>query len=435
MTNRIRITLISISSVLVLYVFLGGLLGKSESNSEKTYRDLGVYSEVLNRINLDYVTEPDLKKVTDGAIRGLLEALDPYSTYLTPAEYKAYQEHPDPGPASVGIYLSKRSGYVTVVSVLPGSPAEKAGIRAGDLIDRVETTPTRELSVVQIERLLAGAPDTPAKVYVVREARGEPEPISLTRTLLNYPPVVAKLLEDGNGYLRVATFDKGKARQIAAKVKELQSSGAHKIILDLRNCAGGDVQEAVDTASLFLGKGLITYLAGQRYPRQDITARPTDGVFDLPLAVLINQSTAGPAELVASAVLGNKRGEVVGVRSFGVGVFQKLIPVGDGSALLLSVAKYYGADGKSISDNGVTPSVVQTAEVAMPEAEGDEGMQNPEHFGGKDDLQLRKAIEILAHPSATDKAADLDHCGGGPCGRRAATTRVIPATIALPVFP
>ena len=157
MTNRIRITLVSISSLLVLYVFLGGLLGKSESNSEKTYRDLGVYSEVLNRINLDYVTEPDLKKVTDGAIRGLLEALDPYSTYFTPAEYKDYQEHPEPGPATVGIYLSKRSGYVTVVSVLPGSPAEKAGIRAGDLIDRVEATPTRELSVLQIERLLAGS--------------------------------------------------------------------------------------------------------------------------------------------------------------------------------------------------------------------------------------------------------------------------------------
>ena len=418
MTNRIRITLVSISSLLVLYVFLGGLLGKSESNSEKTYRDLGVYSEVLNRINLDYVTEPDLKKVTDGAIRGLLEALDPYSTYFTPAEYKDYQVHPDPGPASVGIYLSKRSGYVTVVSVLPGSPAEKAGIRAGDLIDRVEATPTRELSVLQIERLLAGASDTTVKVYVVREARGEPEPISLTRILPTYPPVVAKLLDDGDGYLRISTFDKGKAKQIAAKVKELESQGAHKIILDLRNCAGGDVQEAVDTASLFLGKGLITYLSGQRYPRQDITAHPTDGVCDLPVAVLINQSTAGPAELVASAIQGNKRGEAVGVRSFGVGVFQKLIPVGDGSALLLSVAKYYGPDGKAINDNGVTPSVVQTAEAAAPEAEGEENMQNPEHFGGKDDLQLRKAIEILAHPSAPTKAAELDrdNCKGGPCG-------------------
>jgi len=421
MTNRIRITLVSISSLLVLYVFLGGLLGKSESNSEKTYRDLGVYSEVLNRINLDYVTEPDLKKVTDGAIRGLLEALDPYSTYFTPAEYKDYQEHPDLGPASVGIYLSKRSGYVTVVSVLPGSPAEKAGIRAGDLIDRVEATPTRELSVLQIERLLAGAPDTPVKVYVVREARGEPEPIALTRTLPNYPPVVAKVMDDGNGYLRISTFDKGKARQIAAKLKELESQGAHKIILDLRNCAGGDVQEAVETASLFLGKGLITYLSGQRYPRQDITAHPTDAVCDLPLAVLINQSTAGPAELVASAILGNKRGEVVGVRSFGVGVFQKLIPVGNGSALLLSVAKYYGPDGKAINDNGVTPSVVQTAEYAAPESDSDEAVQNPEHFGGKDDLQLRKAIEILTHPAAPSKAAELDRddCKGGPCSSQA----------------
>jgi len=403
MTNRIRVTLVSISGLLVLYIFLGGLLGKSESTSEKTYRDLGVYSEVLNRINIDYVTDPDLKKVTDGAIRGLLEALDPYSTYFTPVEYQDYLKHPDPGPADVGIFLSKRSGYVTVISVLPGSPAEKAGVRAGDLIDRVEGSPTRELSVVQIERLLAGAPDTTVKLYVVREARGEP--ITMTRAIPNYPPVVSKVLDDGDGYLRISTFDKGKAQEIAAKLKELESSGAHKIILDLRNCAGGDVQEAIDTASLFLDKGLITYLSGQRYPRQDFTAHPTGAVCDLPLAVLINQSTAGPAELVASGVLGNKRGEVVGVRSFGVGVLQKTIPVGDGSALLLSVAKYYGPDGKAISDNGITPSVLQTAESTSTDIVGEEDLQNPEHFGAKDDLQLQKAIEILTHPSAPAKAA------------------------------
>jgi carboxyl-terminal processing protease len=291
-----------------------------------------------------------------------------------------------------------------VISVLPGSPAEKAGVRAGDLIDRVEGSATRELSVVQIQRLLAGAPETAVKLYVVREARGEPELITLTRTPLNYPPVVAKMVEDGDGYLRVSTFEKGKAKQIASKLKELEANGALKIILDLRNCAGGDVQEAIDTASLFLDKGLITYLSGQRYPRQDITAHPTEGVSNLPLAVLINQSTAGPAELVASAVLGNKRGEVVGVRSFGVGVLQKTIPVGDGSALLLSVAKYYGADGKAISDNGVTPSVVQSAANASADIDGEEETENPEHFGGKDDLQLRKAIEILMHSSSLAKA-------------------------------
>src|SRR6059058_2848906 len=157
MSKRIRILLLSASGVVVFYVVVGGMLGKTDSSTrEKTYRDLGVYTEVLSRIKTDYVTEPNLKKVTGGAIRGLLESLDPYSTYFSPAEYQEYLAHPNPGPADVGIFLSKKVGFATVVSVLPGSPAEKAGIKAGDLIDRVESTATRELSVVQLERLLAG---------------------------------------------------------------------------------------------------------------------------------------------------------------------------------------------------------------------------------------------------------------------------------------
>jgi carboxyl-terminal processing protease len=405
MTNRIRATLITVSLILMSYVVVGALLGKNDSSSEQTYRDLGVYSEVLNRIKQEYVTEPDLKKVTDGAIRGLLESLDPYSTYLTAEQYQEYLRNPDPGPADVGIFLSKRMGYATVVAVLPGGPAEKAGIKPGDLIDQVDNNPARELSVLQLERLLAGQPSTNVTVTIVREARGEPQNISVTRAVLNYPPVITKMVEGETGYLRVATFNKGKAREIGAKLKELEAQGAHKIILDLRNCAGGNVQEAVDTASLFLDKGLVTYISGQRFPRQNLEVHPTGPVSKLPLVVLINQSTAGPAEVVASAILGNKRGEVVGVRSFGVGVYQKPIPVGDGSALLLSVAKYYGPDGKAINDNGVTPSVLQPAsgDAENPDDEGQP--EEPEHFGGKDDLQLRKAIEILNSAVTTPKAA------------------------------
>jgi len=193
--------------------------------------------------------------------------------------------------------------------------------------------------------------------------------------------------------------------QVSDKLKELQSKGATKIILDLRDCAGGDVQEAVATASLFLDHGLISYLAGQRYPRQDLPAHPQGPVSKLPLVVLINQSTAGPAELVAASILDNKRGEVVGVRSFGVGVFQKLLPVGDGSALVLSVAKYYAPDGKAIHDNGVTPSVVQAPNAETANADEESETEEPEHFGGKDDLQLQKAIEILKQPPAAAKAA------------------------------
>jgi carboxyl-terminal processing protease len=296
-------------------------------------------------------------------------------------------------------------GYATVVAVLPGSPGEKAGVKPGDLIDEIEGAPTRQFSVLQLERMMAGIPDSTVKLTLVREGRVDPQTLAISRTILNYPPVFTKMLEDGTGYMRVATFNKGKAREISVKIKELESQGAHKIILDLRNCAGGDVHEAVDTASLFLNKGLVTYIAGQRFPREDVEVHPTGSVCSMPLAVLINQSTAGPAELVASAVLGNKRGEVVGVRSFGVGVFQKPIPVGDGSAVLLSVAKYYGADGKTINENGVTPSVVQPASSEADNADEDNQPEEPEQFGGKDDLQLHKAIEILSQAATAAKAA------------------------------
>jgi len=406
MTKRIRLTLISVSCFLLFYVIIGGLLGKNESATEdKAYRDLGVYSEVLTRIKHDYVTDPNLTKVTDGSIRGLLEALDSYSTYLTPEQYQAYLQQPEPGPASVGLFAAKRLGFATVVSVLPGGPAEKAGIKVGDLLDLVEGKSTRELSVVQIMRMLAGPAGSTVTLAVVREARGEPQKITMTRVALTYPPVMTKMIDD-TAYLRVATFNPGKAAELAAKLKEFSTQGAKKVVLDLRNCAGGEPQEAIDSANLFLDQGLITYRAGQRYPREDVSANASKQVWRLPLAILINQSTAGPAELIASSILGNKRGEVVGTRSFGVGVVQKLIPVGDGSAILLSVAKYYGPDGKAISDNGVTPSVIQPAGQETASLDDDESEQEvPEQFGGKDDLQLNKAIEILKQGSAPAKAA------------------------------
>jgi carboxyl-terminal processing protease len=405
MTKRIRLLLISVSTFVVLFVVIGGVLSRGNTSTEKTYRDLGVYTEVLSRIKTDYVTEPNLKKVTGGAIRGLLEALDPYSTYFSPQEYQDYLAHPNPGPADVGIFLSKKMGFATVVSVLPGSPAEKEGIKAGDLIDRVESSAARELSVVQIERMLAGPVGTSVTLAVVKEAQGEPQKIVLQRVAPAYPAVVSKVVDDNTAYLRVATFNKGKAEEIASTLKELIGNHADKVVLDLRNCAGGEVNEAIDTASLFLDKGLVTYAQGQRYPRQDFPVKPEGSVIKLPLVVLINQSTAGPAELIASAVLGNHRGQVVGVRSFGEGVVQKPIPVGDGSGLLLSVAKYYRLDGKTINENGVTPSVVEVAGADTTSVDEDNTSQEPSNFGDKDDRQLRKALDILKQENAPAKAA------------------------------
>lgn len=402
MTNRLRLFLISFSCLVLSYVLAGSVLSKGDSatsNNERTYRDLGVYSEVLTRVKHDYVTEPDMRHVTDGAIRGLLESLDSYSTYFSPEQYKDYLAHPDPGPASIGIFLSKRMGFATVVSVLPGSPAEKAGIKPGDLIDQVEGIGVRELSVVQIDRMLAGDTGSKVNLAVIREARGEPQKIEVTREVLNDPPMTTQVMDGNTGYIRVAIFNAGKAAEIQSKLKEFSGQGVTKLVLDLRNCAGGDTQEAVKTVDLFVDKGLIAYAQGQRYPRQDLMASPQGLVSKLPLAVLINQSTAGPAEIVAAALKGNKRAEVVGVRSFGVGVVQKLIQVGDGSAVLLSVAKYYGPDGQAIHDNGVTPAIVQTESSDAESSDDDSGPEAPEHFGGKDDIQLQKAIDVLKNPA------------------------------------
>ncbi|MEJ2006690.1 MAG: S41 family peptidase [Acidobacteriota bacterium] len=403
MTKRARLLVISISALLVFYVVIGAVLGRSTTDQdEESYRDLGVYSEVLSRIQQEYVIQPNLQKVTKGAIRGLLEALDPYSTYFTPEEYQNYLKDPHPGPAGVGIFLSKRMGFATIVSVLPNSPAQKAGIEPGDLIDEINHQRIRELSVVQLNRLLRGASGTSVTLTVIKPSKGQPQTLTMTREILKNVPPVAKTIDGKTAYIRVSTFDEGQSGQIASKVKQLIAGGADKIVLDLRDCAGGKEEEGEKTANLFLDHGLITYLYGQRYPRKEVVAQPSDQITKLPLVVLINQSTAGPAEIAAGAILDNKRGDVVGVTSFGVGVYQKLIPVGDGSALLLSVAKYYTPDGKPIPGNGITPNVMQSAQ---SEAAAAAGENPPEKFGGPNDRQLQKALEILNKKGTSKKAA------------------------------
>ncbi len=403
MSSRLRYVIVAVSCALVFYMVIGGVLGKSTPTNQQTYRDLGVYSEVLSRIKNDYVTQPNLPQVTGGAIRGLLEALDPYSTYFTPKQFKEYMRHPDPGPASVGLFVSKKFGFATVVSVLPGSPADKAGIVPADLIDRIGGRPVREFSAVQIQRKLAGEPGTTVDVWVVNQSRGQPQKMTLTRVVLPDPPVVAQLDANHTGYVRVATFDKGEAARISAKIKQLERQGAESLVLDLRDCAGGEPQEGVKTASLFIQKGLITYTYGQRDPRHNFDAVPMSASYSMPLAVLINRATAGPAEIVADAILDDKRGDVVGRPSFGVGVVQKVISVGDGSGLLLSVAKYYSPDGKAIQDKGVMPNILVPAPGEVAANGG--ALVQPKDFGTPGDIQLQKAIELLKQETPASKAA------------------------------
>jgi carboxyl-terminal processing protease len=401
MSNKVKAAILVPSAAVLVFMVVGGMDGvRASSNNDGAYRQLQVYSEVLSRVRAEYVEDPNLPAVTNGALHGLLESLDANSSYLSPAEYKEYKAHLTGAKGDIGAAVSKRLGYAAVISVMPGGPGDKAGLQDGDIIEAIEGKSTREMSLAEIHNLLAGQPGSNVTVSVVRARRAEPEKLVITRDTVVIPPVSDKMMADGIGEIRVDAFSKGKAQEIANKIKALQKDGAKKLILDLRNCAEGDESEGIATANLFLNHGTITYLQGQRYAREAFNADPAKAVASLPLVVLVNKGTAGPAEIVAAAILENARGDVVGDKTFGEGSVQKVIEMGDGSALILSVAKYYAPSGKAIQDAAVTPNVlVADEDDDAPLPDEDENAvpadQNAKPQPPQQDEQMQKAIEVL----------------------------------------
>ena len=399
MSIKAKVIVLASSTAILLFALTGGLDVRASSN-DGAYRQLKVYSEVLSRVRSDYVEEPNVPQVTDGALHGLLESLDADSSYLTPGEYQEYKAHRSEARGDIGAAVSKRFGYAMIVSVIPGGPADKAGVQASDIIEAIEGKSTHEMSLAEIHAQLEGQPGSNVNVALVRARRAEPQKLVITRDMVTVPPVADKMVEDGVGYLQVDAFTKGKALEIASKIKALQKSGAKKLILDLRNCAEGDEDEGIATANLFLNHGTIAYLQGQKYPREAFNADPAKAITNLPVAVLVNKGTAGAAEIVAAAILENARGDVVGDKTFGEGSVQKVLPLPDGSALILSVAKYYSPLGKAIQDTAVTPNVLVADaddDAAAPE---DEDNANPPEEEKKaappqQDEQLHRAMEVL----------------------------------------
>jgi carboxyl-terminal processing protease len=405
MSKATKTVLLVISLALVLLTVAGGL-GVKASTGDGAYRQLGVYSEVLSRIRSDYVEEPNISHVTDGALHGLLESLDANSSYLNPAEYKEYKQLKE-AKGNIGAAVSKRYGYAAVISIVPGGPADKANIEAGDIFEAIEGKSTRDLSLAEIHGILSGQPGSSISVSVVRPRKAQPDKITIVREVVKDPAISAKLMEDGVGYIRADGFSKGRSQDIAVKVKDLQKQGAKKFVLDLRNSGDGDEQEGVATANLFLNHGLIAYVQGQKYPRQNFNADPAKTITNAPLVVLVNRSTAGPAEIIASAVLEDARGDVLGDKTFGAGSIQKVLELPDNSALILSVAKFYSPSGKALQDTAVTPNILvadNQDDFASPDDEAD---TNQPEVKKKDqpDEQLRRAIEVLK--SKEQKAAKV----------------------------
>jgi len=402
MSSLTKKTVIVLSAVVFCFVAVGYVRGRS--SDEKAFRALSVYSEVLDRIQRDYVDEPNMHQVTNGALHGLLDSLDPQSSYLSPLEYSDYrQKSAGSFKAGAGLALTKRFGYISVISTLPDSPAEKAGLHIGDVLEKIAGFTTGQMAIEQAQLLLSGDPGTVVKLSVIRRGKTEPQEMELALAKLAAPKLVEDRLEGDIAYIHVAEFEPGETKQIRDELVQLDHQGAHKLILDLRDCALGDDQEGIATAQLFVSSGTITTLKGQTIAPVVSSGEASKVVWTQPVSVLIGNGTAGPAELVASAIADNHRGETVGERTYGTASYQKLIELEDGSALFLTLANYYTPNGKEIPIEGVTP----TREVrSLPDdATAATDINPPPPSSSVTDPVVKKAVEILEAAGAAKKAA------------------------------
>jgi len=394
MNNRFKWTVLGSSSCIVFLLLLGARNGRAVA-ADDVYGHLKVYTEVLERIKMEYVEEPDMKSVTLGAINGLLESVDPFASYLNADQYRQFVKSEDSAKAGLGLVLAKRFGYVAVVDVLPGSPAEKANVGTGDLIESINNVATRDMPLAYAEQLLRGDVNTKIDVTVLRLKNPDPQKLSITRANVPYPELTAKLMPEGVGYLHVTSLAANRLNQVKTSLEDLRKQGAKYVVLDLRHCSTGEQERGVALANMFLANGEITYLQGQKLPKKDFVANEKDSVWTGPLVVITNRSTAGAAEIAAAALMDDKRAQVVGERSFGDASLRKTIQMEDGGAVILSVAKYYSPSGKAIQDTGVVPTVQLTENDNSPELD-QEGNPIPGTVPKTtEDNLLKQSIELV----------------------------------------
>jgi carboxyl-terminal processing protease len=415
MNRTARVGVVVASVVIMGYAGIGHVLGRTPD--DRAYKSLTVYGEVLQKIQQDYVDEPNMRLVTAGALHGLLESLDSESGYLTPPEYDEYKKKlQNPGTGETGLTISKRFGYVMVISVLPDSPGNKAGIKSGDIFESISGFTTREMSVGQAQNLLTGPAGTDVKVAVIRRGKATPEDVELQRAKLAPAKIISQKADADILVLRLPSLDAGRAEELRARLMEAEKQGIHKVIVDVRECGRGPVSEGIAAARLFVPSGTLITLKGQTVSTQVFSAEPNKVAWKGPVSLLTDSTTSGAAEVLASAIVANHRGDVVGERTFGLASEQKLISMDNGAAMVLTVANYYNPSGKSILEEGVTPTEVvhAVAEDAVDGGDGDDTVAAPAENNGEtglgphplssDDLIYRRAIELLKTPVAKKAA-------------------------------
>lgn len=417
MSFRGKFLLVVFSATLALYAVLGGWMSiNAQQQNNDPGAQLRIFESVLRHIHDDYVDEPDLNKVRAGALRGLAYGLDPYSTYLTPEQVKGFRGGAAANQPGIGAELSQFASYLYVIAPVKGGPAEQAGLQAGDIIEYIEGKATRDISLYDARQLLNGAPGSEVKLRVLR-AGTRPFVLTVRRGIVQVPGAEARTEAGRVGVIKVNSLAEGEAADVKTRLQEVLKQGAQKVVLDLRSVAGGSLDEGVKVANLFIREGVLAQTVGRgNKPLKSFPADPKAAVFEGPTVVLIDRGTAAAAEIVAAAFLEHKRGDVVGVKSFGAGAEQQLFTLRGGDGLLLTTIKWASSAGKTFLGEGVKPSVeVKAPElaeaidpeeltgndddaIAQPNAPADRRDVAPEAASPKqqpEDVQLKKALELL----------------------------------------
>ena len=387
MSSRTRRLVLWISAPVVAFAIVGGFLNRVTAR-EDTYQHLRIFDDVMGLIASNYVEKVDVDKVMDGAMKGLADSLDPDSAFLSAAEVKQVEAGTALAAGDVGLDLT-RQYYLRVIAARDGSPAAKAGLRTGDYVRAINDTPTREMSVFQGMRQLRGAPGTKVKLTVFRGNSNDPHVVELTREAPAASDVTGRVAAPGVGYVRIAAIGTKTVDQAKAQINELTKAGAASLIVDVRRTSGGALDTGLNLARLFVGSGTLAMRETKGQPNETIAARAGDGSISIPTTLLVDTGTSGAAELFASALLGNKRADLIGEHTIGRAAAQKLIKLPDGTGLWLTTTRYLTPSGTPLHERGLEPSV------AVDEPDVDFGQPAPTN-----DPILERALQQAAQKKA-----------------------------------
>jgi carboxyl-terminal processing protease len=418
LNKRTIVSVFLICAIISAGIFVGRWTISSVCAQADGYEELKIFTEALSLVRKNYVEDTKPKDLIYGAIKGMLNSLDPHSAFMTPEQYKEMQVDTKGEFGGLGIQIGIKDGMLTVIAPIEDTPAYKAGINAGDKIIKINNEFTKDMSLHDAVSKMRGVPKTSVKITVLREGWKETRDFSIVREVIKIKSVKSKTIEDNIGLIKINQFQEQTSDDLTNAIENLMKQNITALILDLRNNPGGLLNSAVDVSSKFLPPGkLVVFIKDKKGEKTEYRSEKDGVIFSLPMVVLVNQGSASASEIVAGALKDWDRAVLIGTQTFGKGSVQSVVPLGDGSALRLTTARYYTPKGVSIQTTGITPDIVVKPEVkdgekgrpVIREKDLEGHLTNgdteekpdaqeemiPVEIDEKDDLQLQRAIDLL----------------------------------------